>query len=79
MEVDDEEYEVPSSSNKGEKKRFEVKKVSLVEWGAQSAFFFFRRSLPWKISLIRSLCLFPALPPFCAVRSVECRGSMGLG
>ncbi|KAH8245480.1 hypothetical protein KR032_010870 [Drosophila birchii] len=28
MEVDDEEYEVPSSSNKGEKKRFEVKKVT---------------------------------------------------
>ncbi|KAH8367014.1 hypothetical protein KR200_002713 [Drosophila serrata] len=33
MEVDDEEYEVPSSSNKGEKKRFEVKKVSFVECG----------------------------------------------
>ncbi|ALC49000.1 Roc1a [Drosophila busckii] len=28
MEVDEEEFEVPSSSSKGEKKRFEVKKVS---------------------------------------------------
>lgn len=28
MEVDDEEFEAPSSSSKGEKKRFEVKKVS---------------------------------------------------
>ncbi|KAH8419872.1 hypothetical protein KR009_003464 [Drosophila setifemur] len=28
MDVDDEEFEVPSSSSKGEKKRFEVKKVS---------------------------------------------------
>jgi len=27
MEVDEEEFEVPSSSSKGEKKRFEVKKV----------------------------------------------------
>ncbi|XP_034135390.1 uncharacterized protein LOC117588310 isoform X1 [Drosophila guanche] len=29
MEVDEEEFEVPSSSSKGEKKRFDVKKVSL--------------------------------------------------
>ncbi|KAH8400410.1 hypothetical protein KR215_011569 [Drosophila sulfurigaster] len=28
MEVDEEEFEVPSSSSKGEKKRFEVKKVN---------------------------------------------------
>lgn len=28
MEVEEEEFEVPSSSSKGEKKRFEVKKVS---------------------------------------------------
>ncbi|KAH8289765.1 hypothetical protein KR054_010478 [Drosophila jambulina] len=42
MEVDDEEYEVPSSSNKGEKKRFEVKKVSSVESvAAHSQRFFF--------------------------------------
>lgn len=27
MEVDEEEFEMPSSSSKGEKKRFEVKKV----------------------------------------------------
>ncbi|KAH8362201.1 hypothetical protein KR084_010306 [Drosophila pseudotakahashii] len=29
MEVDEEEFEVPSSSSKGEKKRFEVKKVGV--------------------------------------------------
>jgi len=28
MEVDEDGYEVPSSSSKGDKKRFEVKKVS---------------------------------------------------
>lgn len=36
MEVDEEEFEVPSSSSKGEKKRFEVKKVSKL--GEESAF-----------------------------------------
>lgn len=28
MEVDEEDFEVPTSSSKGEKKRFDVKKVS---------------------------------------------------
>lgn len=39
MEVDDEEMEQPTSSSKGEKKRFEVKKVRFGESFAEAVHF----------------------------------------
>lgn len=39
MEIDDEEMEQPTSSSKGEKKRFEVKKVRICEFLVQSLWY----------------------------------------
>lgn len=75
MEVDEDEFEQPtSSSNKGEKKRFEVKKVSdgdeLAEMGKLSFVLEVFLAFPVHfLILLMRLCL-PA---------VECCGSMGLG
>lgn len=44
MEVDEDEFEVPSSSSKGEKKRFEVKKVNTINLFICKLFFLLKKT-----------------------------------
>lgn len=71
MEVDEEEFEVPSSSSKGEKKRFEVKKVNTMASEKKN------KMSPSHVGVLLIFFLYASF--FCVTRTVERRSALGLG
>lgn len=75
MEVDEEEFEVPSSSSKGEKKRFEVKKVSTMANVKKQKEK--NKMSPSHVGVL--LIFFIYFSFFCLQRTVERCSALGLG
>lgn len=78
MEVDEEEFEVPSSSSKGEKKRFEVKKVNTIIQVKKPKIQKKKNKMsPSHVGVL--LIFFLYFSFFCLPRTVERRSTLGLG